>query len=144
LYGCKNTTLQIKGKVNGISMSEQSSPVGFTRLRTQRSRFIANCQKTSLVVDSAISVISITNCQSFQLQVLGSAPTIQIETTDSGQVYLSNTCLGAEIITAKCSAINISIPVGDEGDFREKPVPEMLRTVIHEGKLLTSIVEHTG
>jgi len=59
-------------------------------------------------------------------------------------VYLSNTCLGAEIITAKCSAINISIPVGDEGDFREKPVPEMLRTVIHEGKLLTSIVEHTG
>ena len=22
LYGCKNTTLQIKGKINGISMSE--------------------------------------------------------------------------------------------------------------------------
>lgn len=142
MYGCKNTTLQIKGKVNGISMSEQPSPQDSPRLRNLR--FIANCQKTSLVVDSAISVISITNCQSFQLQVLGSAPTIQIETTDSGQVYLSNACLGAEIITAKCSAINVSIPVGDEGDFQEKPVPEMLRTVIHEGKLLTSIVEHTG
>lgn len=25
LYGCKNTTLQVKGKVNGISMSEYIS-----------------------------------------------------------------------------------------------------------------------
>jgi len=104
----------------------------------------ANCQKTSLVVESAISVISVTNCQSFQLQVLGSTPTIQIETTDSGQVYISNACLGVEIITAKCSAITVSIPTGDDGDFEEKPVPEMLRTVIQEGKLVTSIVEHTA
>ncbi|PVF97789.1 hypothetical protein CPB86DRAFT_854521 [Serendipita vermifera] len=124
LYGCKNTVLQIKGKINGISMT--------------------NCQKTSIVVESAVSVISITNCQSFQLQVLGSAPTIQIETTDSGQVYLSSDCLEVEIITAKCSAINISIPSGEDGDFAEKPVPEMLRSVIQNGKLVTSIVEHTG
>jgi adenylyl cyclase-associated protein len=105
---------------------------------------IANCQKTSILVESAVSVISITNCQSFQLQVTGSAPTIQIETTDSGQVFLSRDCLGVEIITAKCSAINISIPSGEDGDFVEKPVPEMLRSVIQDGKLITSIVEHTG
>ena len=98
------------------------------------------------MIDSAISVISITNSQSFQLQILGSAPTIQIETTDSGQVYLSKASLGTEIVTAKCSAINISMPVdGPEGEeYKESPVPEMLRTVIVDGKLVTSIVEHTG
>ncbi|CCA74201.1 probable adenylyl-cyclase-associated protein CAP [Serendipita indica DSM 11827] len=90
LYGCKNTVVQVKGKVNGVTMS--------------------NCQKTSIVVDSVVSVISITNSQSFQLQITGVAPTIQIETTDSGQVYLSEESKAAEIITAKCSAINISIP----------------------------------
>ncbi|KAG8863878.1 hypothetical protein FRC20_010512 [Serendipita sp. 405] len=124
LYGCKNCVVQVKGKINGVTMT--------------------NCQKTSIVIDSTISVISITNCQSFQLQILGTAPTIQIETTDFGQVFLSETCLGAEIITAKCSAINISIPTGSEGDFSEKPVPEMLRTVIQDGKLVSSIVEHSG
>ena len=40
LYGCKNTTLQVKGKVNGISMSEHSAllrMVRFTRLRARQS-----------------------------------------------------------------------------------------------------------
>lgn len=99
-----------------------------------------------MLVESVVSLVSITNSSSFQLQITGSAPTIQIETTDSGQVYLSKACLGTEIITAKCSAINISLPVEGEEDgiFEEKAVPEMLRTVIQDGKLVTTIVEHTG
>jgi adenylyl cyclase-associated protein len=32
----------------------------------------------------------------------------------------------------------------EEGIFEEKPIPEMLRTVIQNGTLVHSIVEHTG
>jgi adenylyl cyclase-associated protein len=49
-----------------------------------------------------------------------------------------------EIVTSKTSALNISVPVGNEGEFDEKPVPEQMRTVIKDGKLVTTIVEHSG
>jgi len=126
VFGCKNTVIQVKGKVNAISMT--------------------NCQKTSLLVDSVISSVSITNSGSFALQVTGIAPTIQVDATDSGQIFLSKSCLGVEIITAKCSAINVSLPVEGEEDgiFAEKPIPEVFRTVVHNGKLVTNILEHNG
>ncbi|KDQ59424.1 hypothetical protein JAAARDRAFT_32984 [Jaapia argillacea MUCL 33604] len=126
LYGCKNTTIQVKGKVNGITM--------------------VNCTKTSILVQSVISAISITASPSFAIQITGSAPTIQLDNTDSGQIYLSKECLGVEITTAKCSSINVSLPVEgeEEGVFGEHPIPEMLKTTVKDGKLVTAIVEHVG
>ena len=69
---------------------------------------------------------------------------IQLDSTDSGQIYLSKDSLNTEITTAKCSAININLPVGPEGEFNEEPVPEMFKTVVQDGKLVTTIVEHMG
>lgn len=71
---------------------------------------------------------------------------IQLDSTDSGQIYLSKESLGIEITTAKCSSINVSLPVEGEEDgvFEEQAVPEMLKTVVKGGKLVTSIVEHAG
>lgn len=107
---------------------------------------IVNCAKTAVLVDSVVSSVSVTNSPSFTIQVTGTAPTIQLDSTDSGQIYLSRTCLDAEITTAKCSAINISLPVEGEEDgvFVERAVPEMMRTVVQDGKLITNIVEHSG
>ncbi|PAV24323.1 adenylyl cyclase-associated [Pyrrhoderma noxium] len=126
LYGCKKSTIQIKGKVNAVNL--------------------VNCTKTSVLVESVVSSISVTNSPSFALQITGAAPTIQIDSTDSGQIYLSKSCLDAEILTAKCSAINVSLPVEGEEDgvFVERAVPEMLRTAIKDGKLVTTIVEHSA
>jgi len=126
LYGCKNITIQVKGKVNAVNL--------------------VNCTKTSILVESVISSVSLTNSPSFALQITGMAPTIQIDSTDSGQIYLSKACLGVEILTAKCSAINVSLPVDgeEEGIFVERAIPEMLRTTVAGGKLVTSIVEHSG
>ncbi|ETW85468.1 cyclase-associated-like protein [Heterobasidion irregulare TC 32-1] len=126
LFGCKNSTIVIKGKVNAVT--------------------IVNCTKTSVLVGSVIASVSVTNSPSFTLQITGSAPTIQLDSTDSGQIYLSKDCLGVEITTAKCSSINVSLPVEGEEDgvFEEKPVPEMLRTLIQGGKLVTTVVEHVG
>ncbi|KAM5542594.1 hypothetical protein V8D89_003555 [Ganoderma adspersum] len=126
LYGCKSSTIVIKGKVNAITL--------------------VNCTKTSVLVDSVISSVSVTNSPSFALQITGKAPMIQLDSTDSGQIYLSKECLDAEITTAKCSSINISLPVEGEEDgvFNEHAVPEMFRTTIIDGKLVTTAVEHAG
>ncbi|KAF5365719.1 hypothetical protein D9758_003279 [Tetrapyrgos nigripes] len=126
IFGCKNSTIQIKGKINAVTL--------------------VNCSKTSVLVDSVVSSISITKSPSFAIQITGSAPMIQIDSTDSGQIYLSKNSLNAEITTAKCSSINISLPVEGEEDgvFEEQPVPEMLRTVVNNGKLMTTVVEHVG
>ncbi len=107
---------------------------------------IVGCEKTSVLVDSVISSISVTNSPSFALQITGTAPTIQLDSTVSGQIYLSKDCLGTEITTAKCSSINVSLPVPgeEEGVFEEQAVPEMLKTVIKDGKLVTTVVEHVG
>ena len=93
-----------------------------------------------------ISSVSITNSPSFALQITGSAPTIQLDSTDSGQIYLSKDCLNVSITTAKCSSINVSLPVAgeEEGVFEEKAVPEMLVSTIKDGKLVTSIYEHSA
>lgn len=71
---------------------------------------------------------------------------IQLDSTDSGQIYLSKDSLNTEITTAKCSSINISLPVEGEEDgvFGEQAVPEMLRTIVQDGKLVTTVVEHAG
>ncbi|KAI0691175.1 cyclase-associated protein [Cytidiella melzeri] len=126
LYGCKNSTVVVKGKVNAVTL--------------------VNCTKTSVLIESVISAVSITNSPSFQVQITGSAPTVQLDNTDSGVLYLSKGCLATEITTAKCSAININLPVEGEEDgiFNEHPVPEMFKTVIKDGKLVTTAVEHTG
>ncbi|KZT52455.1 hypothetical protein CALCODRAFT_441550 [Calocera cornea HHB12733] len=126
LFGCKNTVVQVMGKVNAITM--------------------VNCEKTSILCESVVSSIGITGSKSFALQVTGTAPTILLDAVDSGQIYLSKDCLNVEIISAKCSAINVSIPEegAEEGVFVEKAVPEQLRTVVSDGKLVTTVVEHVG
>ncbi|KAG8953172.1 hypothetical protein FRC00_006467, partial [Tulasnella sp. 408] len=117
LFGCKNVVVQVKGKVNAVNMT--------------------NCTKSSILVDSVISSVAVANSPSFALEIKGTAPTIQVDSTDSGQIYLSKEALGVEIMTAKCSSINVSLPVeGEEhGVFEEKPIPEMLRTTVKDGKL---------
>ena len=99
-----------------------------------------------MLVDSVISTVSVTNSPSFALQITGSAPTIQLDSTDTGQIYLSKDCLATELTTAKCSSINVSLPVEgeEEGVFDEHAIPEMLKTVVEDGKLVTVVVEHVG
>jgi adenylyl cyclase-associated protein len=108
--------------------------------------FPVNSTKISVLVQSVVSSISVTASPSFQLQITGTAPMIQLDSTDSGQIYLSKDSLGTEVTTAKCSSINISLPVEgeEEGVFEEQPIPEMLKTVVQNGKLVTTVVEHSG
>ncbi|CAE7231572.1 unnamed protein product [Rhizoctonia solani] len=129
IFNCKNTTIQIKGKINGVVLCKYLFTC-FWPNKADDSTSVVNCKKTSVLVESLVASLSITSSPSFTVQITGITPTIQVDNSDSGQIYLSKECLGVEIITAKCSAINVSIPEEGEEDgvFVEKAVPEMLCT----------------
>ncbi|GAA5860528.1 hypothetical protein JCM3774_006198 [Rhodotorula dairenensis] len=125
-FNVKGSVIQVKGKVNAISL--------------------VNCPKTSILLDSTVSSLSVSNSPSFTVQILGKVPTILLDGNDGGQVYLSRESLDCEIVSAKCSALNVSLPVEGEEDgiFEEKAVPEQFKTVVKNGKLVTTVVEHSG
>lgn len=108
LYKCKNTVVQIKGKVNSIT--------------------IDSCSKTAVVFEDIVSVVEFINCQSVQAQSMGVVPTINIEKTDGAQIFLNKKSLSCEIVTAKCSAINVSVPDDTIDDYVEHPIPEQFKS----------------
>lgn len=96
VFKCTDSTLVVKGKVNSI--------------------FLDSCKKTAVVFDSVVSSIEFVNCQSVQMQVLGTVPTISIDKTDGCQIYLSQDSMNVEIVSSKSSEMNVLIPTGS-GDF---------------------------
>lgn len=121
---CVNTLVQIKGKVNAVTINE--------------------CEKSSLVLDASISGIEIIKCFRFGIQVEQSLPQITIDQCDSGSIYLSKDSLQAQIFTSSSTGININTPTGPDGDFVEVPLPEQMVHSFVEGKLQTKIYEHAG
>lgn len=128
IFGCKNSTIQIKGKVATVALD--------------------TCSKTGLCLESVISSLDVVNSKSVQVQILGRAPTVSLDKVDSCMVYLSKDFQDTDLLTSKCSAINVLTPdsteAGAEGDYVERPIPEQLLTKFVDGKLVTTAVEHTG
>ncbi|XP_040044067.2 adenylyl cyclase-associated protein 2 [Gasterosteus aculeatus] len=122
VFGCNNSTLQIKGKINSI--------------------IIDNCKKLGLVFENVVGIVEIINSKGIQLQVLGTVPTISINTTEGCQVYLSKDSLHCDIVSAKSSEMNVLIPQDEE--YREYPVPEQFKTVWDGSKLVTEPTEIAG
>ncbi|EPZ31126.1 Cyclase-associated/septum formation inhibitor domain-containing protein [Rozella allomycis CSF55] len=118
IYNCSNSVIQVKNKVNAISA--------------------VNCKKVAIVADQIVSTVEIVNSKGMQIQILGKCPTISVDKTDG-------TSLDTEILSAKCSELNVSLPgANDDDDLIEKPVPEQFKTIIKNGKLETTPVEHSG
>jgi len=106
-----------------------------------------SCSKTGLCLESLISSLDVVNSKSVQVQILGRAPTVSLDKVDSCMVYLSKECLDVEVLTSKCSAVNILTPEATEdgdADFVERAVPEQFLTKIVNGKVVTTAVEHSG
>jgi adenylyl cyclase-associated protein len=123
---CRNATVRVSGKCNAISIDSSS--------------------KLSVVVDSLVSAVDVIKCPSFAIQVLGSVPTVLLDQVDGAAVYLGAGSLATEVLTSKCTAVNVYIPRagGDEDDYEESNVPEQFRSVIRNGQLVTEIVQHSG
>lgn len=122
---CKSVVIKVNGKANAISLD--------------------NCSKTDMLVESLVSSVDVINTASFRLQVDGNLPSIQLDKVDGAVIFLSKQSLNTEVYTSKCSSINITLPpANDEDDSVECPIPEQLRTVIVDGKLVNEIVKQEG
>merc|ERR1711915_124211 len=93
-FRCEGITIKVNGKVNNI--------------------VIDSCKKAAVVFESVVSSCEFVNCQSVQMQVMGSVPTISVDKTDGCQMYLSKDDLAPEIISAKSSEMNVLIPKDDD------------------------------
>ena len=123
VYKCDNSTLQVKGKVNSIT--------------------IDGCKKFAIVFETAVATLDLVNCQSVQVQVLNKVPTVSIDKTDGAQVYLSAESLDTQIVSAKSSEMNVLVP-GDDGDFKEVALPEQYQSVLKDGEWVTSPTDIAG
>ena len=122
---CAKTTVRVKGKANAISIDSSAG--------------------LALILDSLVSAVDVVKTSRFQVQVLGSLPTVLLDQVDDAQVYLSKESLGTEIFTSKCTGVNVNVPgKSEEDDYRECAVPEQIKTVIKNGKVVSEIVEHMG
>lgn len=98
---CRDVTIQISGKANAIS--------------------IENSPAVSLIIDSLVSSVDVIKSSSFALQVFGTLPTILLDQVDGATVYLAPTSLGTEVLTSKCSGINVNVPKkGNKSPKRKK------------------------
>jgi len=105
---------------------------------------VDDCSKSAVVFDSAIASFEAVNCKSIQVQVLGKVPSFAIDKTDGFMLHLSKESLSSEIVSSKCSEMNISFPVDDAVDPVEIAVPEQFKSVVRGNRLITEIVEHRG
>ncbi|XP_001376362.2 adenylyl cyclase-associated protein 2 isoform X2 [Monodelphis domestica] len=122
IFKCNKSTLQIKGKINSIT--------------------IDNCKKFGLVFDNVVGIVEVINSKDIQIQVMGKVPTISINKTEGCHIYLSEETLDCEIVSAKSSEMNILIP--QDGDYKEFPVPEQFKTAWDGSKLVTEPAEIVG
>ncbi|KAJ0834597.1 putative cyclase-associated protein CAP/septum formation inhibitor MinC [Helianthus annuus] len=106
IFGCKDSVLQIKGKVNNITVDK--------------------CTKMGVLFTDVVAAFEIVNCSSLEVQCQGAAPTISIDNTAGVQLYLSKDSLEASITTSKASEVNVMVPPKDPNadmGIAEHPMP---------------------
>ncbi|AQK63293.1 Adenylyl cyclase-associated protein [Zea mays] len=125
VYGCKDSVLQVNGKVNNITVDK--------------------CTKFGIVFKDVVAAFEIVNCNGVEVQCQGTSPTISIDNTSGCQLYLSKDSLGASITSAKSSEINVMVPSGGaDGDWVEHALPQQYIHSFKDGQFTTSPVSHSG
>ncbi|KAI3786326.1 hypothetical protein L1987_39925 [Smallanthus sonchifolius] len=125
IFGCKDSILQIKGKVNNITVDK--------------------CTKMGVVFTDVVAAFEIVNCSSIEVQCQGAAPTISIDNTAGCQLYLSKDSLESSITTSKASEVNVMVPSQDpDADLEEHALPYQYIHAYQEGNFVTSPVSHSG
>ncbi|XP_074313396.1 cyclase-associated protein 1-like [Silene latifolia] len=125
VFGCKDSVLQIKGKVNNITIDK--------------------CTKMGILFQDVVAACEIVNCNSVQVQCQGSAPTISVDNTSGCQLYLSKYSLETSITTAKSSEVNVMVPASDaDGDWGEHSLPQQYLHTFKDGQFVTTPVSHSG
>ena len=123
---CNKAVIKVVGKANAIS--------------------IDNCTGLSILVDSLVSSLDVIKSPKFQVQVDGVVPTILLDQVDAATIYLGPRSLGTEVLTSRTTGVNVVIPPKDgaDGDDKECPLAEQIRSVVRDGVVVSEVVEHCG
>eukprot|EP00003_Mantamonas_plastica_P000169 TRINITY_DN1014_c0_g1_i4.p1 TRINITY_DN1014_c0_g1~~TRINITY_DN1014_c0_g1_i4.p1 ORF type:complete len:411 (-),score=152.30 TRINITY_DN1014_c0_g1_i4:69-1301(-) len=127
MYKCENTVVQVKGKLNHVTMD--------------------SCKKCGVAVEDVLSGCDAVNVNGCKIQIQGSCPSMSIDKCSGMQVILSKDALDCEIISSKSDEMNIMVPgLTTDADWIEMPVPEQFRTTYNPetGTISTHEMEHGG
>lgn len=125
LYNCEDCTVQIKGKVNAVSVDK--------------------CKRTGVLFDDVVAACEVVNSSGMQMQVTGKCASFQFDKCDGVQLFMSSESLAAEVLTAKCSEINVSTPGASADDEPiEHALPEQFVSRFTNGKFITEPVCHSA
>lgn len=125
VFGCKDSVLQIQGKVNNITIDK--------------------CTKMGILFKDVVAACEVVNCTSVEVQCQGSAPTISVDNTAGCQLYLSKDSLDTILTTAKSSEINVMVPASEsDGDWGEHALPQQYLHTYKDGQFVTTPVSHSG
>ena len=105
VYKCENSVLQVKGKVNKITVDA--------------------CKKFSIVCNTVVAGIEVVDGNGVKVQLTGAVKQIQVDKCSGTQLIMNEESLDAEIISAKCDSLNVIVPAksADE-DYKEHAIPE--------------------
>lgn len=101
---CSNTTVFVDCKVKSITLD--------------------GCKRVNLIVNSVISSVELVNCERTKIHSINELPSIAIDKCSGVSVVLSPASLDCAFTTAKSSEMNVSVPIGEDGDYKEIPIPE--------------------
>lgn len=123
---CINTTIIIKGKANAVT--------------------IENTNRLNLIVDTLISSVDVVKSQNFALQVMGTVPSVLMDSIDGAQIYFSKESTATRIIHSKSAGINLNVISGPDDDYIEVPLPGQIESYYDPEKkaLVDQIVSHAG
>eukprot|EP00955_Chlamydomonas_euryale_P114429 366278-Chlamydomonas_euryale.AAC.21 len=127
LYACEDTLVKVHGKCNNISLD--------------------TCRKTGIMFSDVIASCEAVNCKSVQMQTTGVVPTISVEKTDGAQIFLPKGLTANsdfQVVTAKCSEINVVVVGAADEDPLEEPIPEQFVTTFVKGRPVTVAASHSG
>eukprot|EP01007_Sphenomonas_quadrangularis_P000722 NODE_1573_length_823_cov_284.775194_g1312_i0.p1 GENE.NODE_1573_length_823_cov_284.775194_g1312_i0~~NODE_1573_length_823_cov_284.775194_g1312_i0.p1 ORF type:complete len:247 (+),score=79.66 NODE_1573_length_823_cov_284.775194_g1312_i0:32-742(+) len=127
IYRCRFLFVKVPIKVNSVTLVE--------------------CKKVCVQFQSLISTCEVTNCDGCEVQVLGSAPSVQIDKSDNIFVHLSKDSLSCELITSSSRGINVTVPNPEFPDETvDLPVPEQFVSTVEvkgqSAKLVTKPTAH--
>lgn len=124
IFGCKDSVVQVQGKVNNISIDK--------------------CTKTGVVFMDVVAACEIVNCNGVEVQCQGTVPTVSVDNTAGCHLYLSRSSIGASITTAKSSEVNVLVPdATDNSNMLEHPLPEQFIHTYKDGQFITCPVLHS-
>jgi len=117
IYNCKGATIQILGKVNGITVDK--------------------CTKTNVVFTDVMGGCELVNCKQTKVQANGQCATVAIDKTDGCVVYAGRKCFETlTVVASKSSEMNISWPGATAEDaWLEAPIPEQYQHHIKDAKV---------